>query len=241
MKFIGGVVSEKGDFRQKNQDRAALFVPSALDGHIAVGCVFDGIGSFADSEISAEMMIQGIDRWIRGVDSLYPSVYDAGGLADDLYETIVELNEIVAEYREENNVDIGCTMSAILAIEGEFFIFHMGDSRIYRVSDELELLSRDEVTIVERDGKARSLLANYIGKTKDAWINRYAGTIEPGDAFMICSDGLYKKITSEDINKTIVKGKNSAAIGSLCKTLVDTVYQRGERDNVSCVIISAGE
>jgi len=239
MKYTGGVISEKGDYRQKNQDRATFITPADLGGRVALGCVFDGIGSFADSEISAEMMLKGIEAWAAGVGNLYPTVYDSCTLADDLFETISELNEAVFDYRQDNSADIGCTLSVFLAVDAEFFAFHVGDSRIYKIGEEMEQISKDEVAVVEKDGKLRNLLANYIGKQREVWINRYYGSIEAGDVFLLCSDGLYKRVKREDFSLARISGKSNGAIESECKKMVELVYERGEKDNVSCVLLSA--
>ena len=57
-----------------------------------MGCVCDGIGSFAQSEIAAEMIRVGIERWFLGMEPLYPENIDEESLLDDLDMTIRELN-----------------------------------------------------------------------------------------------------------------------------------------------------
>ncbi len=239
MRYTGGAASEKGDYRKKNQDRVAVFIPTEIKGHLALGCVFDGIGSYKDSEISAQMMVDGCSRWIDGIVKLYPDVYEADEVADDLGETITELNELIVDYREDTGIDIGCTMSVMLLIEQEFFIFHMGDSRIYKVNEELQQLSRDEVSTIEKNGEIKKFLANYAGKKRDIWVSRCRGSVEPGDVFLICSDGLYKTLSREEIPLDKICGKSQAAITSVCENLIRKAYGNGEKDNTSCVILSA--
>ena len=71
-----------------------------------MGCVCDGIGSFAQSEIAAEMIRVGIERWFLGMEPLYPENIDEESLIDDLDMTIRELNELIWIYRKENGSDI---------------------------------------------------------------------------------------------------------------------------------------
>mgnify|MGYP000594607377 CR=1 FL=1 len=70
----------------------------------AVGCVCDGIGSFAQSEIAAEMIRVGIERWFLGMEPLYPENIDEESLIDDLDMTIRELNELIWIYRKETEL-----------------------------------------------------------------------------------------------------------------------------------------
>ena len=71
-----------------------------------MGCVCDGIGSFAQSEIAAEMIRVGIERWFLGMEPLYPENIDEESLIDDLDMTIRELNELIWIYRKENGIDM---------------------------------------------------------------------------------------------------------------------------------------
>ena len=64
-----------------------------------MGCVCDGIGSFAQSEIAAEMIQVGIERWFLGMEPLYPENIDEESLLDDLDMTIRELNECEFPYK----------------------------------------------------------------------------------------------------------------------------------------------
>ena len=107
MRKYAGCLSVKGNYRKKNQDRACCLSSSKKGILFAVGCVCDGIGSFAQSEIAAEMIRVGLERWFLGMEPLYPENIDEESLIDDLDMTIRELNELIWIYRKENGIDIG--------------------------------------------------------------------------------------------------------------------------------------
>lgn len=239
MKIFVGCISDKGNYRAKNQDRAVCLIRRKKKSVLAAACVCDGIGSFERSEIAAEMMTEGVERWFHGIEEYYPASMDKNALVEDLEATVRELNELVYVYCREHREDIGCTMSLLLLTEQDYFIFHVGDSRVYCMRDELIQITRDEVTMSEKNGRVKTRLANYIGKSKELWMSRFGGRVEEGEVYLLGSDGLFKQLGYGDIDAGRVKSDRRAK--RECERLLQTVLDRGERDNVSCVLIRIAE
>ncbi len=238
MKISIGSVTDIGRYREKNQDRIVAHFKKCGSDYLAVACVCDGIGSLENSEIAAEMMTQGITRWFEGIIQHYPSSFQRENLLEDLEATIQELNELVCEYQRMNADDIGCTMSLLLILNQEYFVFHVGDSRIYCYRDAMVQITYDEVTVKESNGKMKSVLANYVGKKEPLWLNKYSGEVMENDMFIMGSDGLYKRLTSEDCFAYKKQINNDRQADKACRELICTVLDRGEKDNVSCAIVS---
>ena len=230
-------MTDTGNYRSKNQDRIMCSSKQVGDEVLAVTCICDGIGSFKDSEIAAEMMTNGIKNWFDGIVKYYPQVMDKKELIEDLEITIRELNELICEYREEKQNDIGCTMSLMLMIDFDYYIFHVGDSRIYCVRDELLQLTRDEVIMKLVNGKEKKLLANYVGKNKALAICKRNGTGQAGDVYISGSDGLYKCLVYEDVCDLSERLQTNKIAEEACRELIQLVLERGETDNISCSII----
>ncbi len=236
MKILIGCATDQGNYQDKNQD--CVICHKARNGKtdLAIACVCDGIGSFENSEIAAIMMTEGISKWFQGIITYHPKTISDEELLEDLELTIKELNELIYRYRQENRVDIGCTMSLILIINKEYYIFNVGDSRIYCFRDELAQITHDEVIIRAVNGKVRSLLANYIGKSNELWMNRLNGTINENDVLIVGSDGLYKQLRAEDLIQ-VKKARNDKAINIICRSLLSIMMDRGEKDNLSCAVL----
>lgn len=239
MKKYAGYLSVKGNYREKNQDRACCLSSSKKGTLFTVGCVCDGIGSFAQSEIASEMVREGIERWFLGMEELYPENIDEESLLDDLDMTIRELNELIWDYRKENGIDIGCTMSLLVVLDGKYHVFHVGDSKIILVDDAISQITRDEVAVVERDGKLKTLLANFMGKSDELWMNRSSGDLKPGETFLIGSDGLFKKLREDVLGDVLSRKKiqSDAEAGTVVEYLIRHVMEMGEKDNISGVLI----
>lgn len=237
MKAYIGCISDKGNYREKNQDRAVCHMRERKGALLAVACVCDGIGSFAQSEIASEMLTAGVSRWFEGMKTYYPDTMDEETVVEDLDITIRELNELAYEYRRERGIDIGCTMSLLLLTGRNYYVFHVGDSRIYLVREGMQQITRDEVVMKTAGGRVKPKLANYVGKDRKLWMSRLTGTLEEKAAFLMGSDGLFKQLAYEDVAETIRRVKSSRQAGKACRKLLELVLERGERDNVSCILV----
>lgn len=235
---IAGCATDKGEYREKNQDRIISLTAVSGKKLLTLSCVCDGIGSLKMSEIASEMMTAGLSEWFNHVKDYYPEIMNSTDMADSLEDEIRKLNESIYEYRISCENAIGCTMSVLFTAGNDYYIFHAGDSRIYLVTDTIKQLTRDEVVVREKNGIIKELLANYVAKQKDIWMVRTSGKIKSGNMYIIGSDGLFKKLTHEDI-LSVSSGLSSKNINRICSELIQTVRGRDETDNVSCALVYA--
>lgn len=238
MKICTGCLTERGNYRKKNQDSAVCCVKREGKELLAVACVCDGIGSLAQSEIASSMITEGISRWFSGVSILFPKVMNKDVLVDDLEMTLRELNELIIYYQKESGNLIGCTMSLLLIAGYYYYVFHVGDSRIYRVGEKVQQLTSDEVTLIEENGRLKTLLANYFGKSEDLQLNRIDGELQKGMCFLLGTDGLFKKLPKEELGIKIGWFKSDRQAQRKCEELFQRVINLGERDNVSCILVN---
>ncbi len=236
-----GYATDRGSFRTKNQDRI-LCARTSIRGHlVGVSCICDGIGSFSESEIASQMIVKGIKKWFDEAVPYYPEVMNKVQLIEDLEFTIRELNELVFEHNRKNRNPIGCTMSLIFILDREYWIFHVGDSRIYCLRHMLKKMTQDEIILKQINGKEKTFLINYIGKKENISIQKNTGFIQNGDVFILGTDGLYKKLTCIDIQELSKYMINDEEIKKICKYLISKIRGRGEMDNISCVVLKVAE
>lgn len=230
--YVAGT-SECGKFRSKNQDRLFYARRNCENNDFAIACVCDGIGSFPNSEIASEMMVKGIADWFENIWRFYPSVMDKQAMLDDLEYTLQELNEVVHESKDR----IGCTMSLLFLVDGEYFVFHVGDSRIYLVQDRLFQLTQDEVLLKQVNGVAKSYLLNSVGQNMRLSITKRRGFVNVGDTFILGTDGLCKRMQYEDVCGLQTRILEERELMQKSRALTEQIYMRGEKDNVTCVIL----
>ena len=159
------------------------------------------------------------------------------------------IHEMAAD--DEERSGMGTTVTAAAVSGDSVGIAHVGDSRAYRWrGGELEQLTEDHSLVGEmlRQGKIsaseaethpqRSIITRALGIEPEVEIDTSSVDWEPGDIFLLCSDGLTSMVPDQEI-AAIIGGKESleqAAAG-----LVDAANTHGGRDNITVILFSPGE
>lgn len=232
-------VSHVGKIRANNQDSGyagkQLFV------------VADGMGGHAGGDVASAIALKRIVE----ADKSYASAQDAEfALQTALLAANTMLAETVFDHAELTGM--GTTVSALLRIGDQVAIAHIGDSRIYLFRDgTLEQVSADH-TFVQRlvdSGRItqeeaavhprRSVLMRVLGDVDSSpEIDTTILDTQPGDRWLICSDGLSSYVSDDKI-ETVLKtftGTKDAA-----NRLVKESLDQGAPDNVTVVLVDIGE
>ena len=259
MRFIITAVTDKGDFKRVNQDSAAAAVGRSVNGESAFAIVCDGVGSFERSEVASAYVVK---RFIDWYDNLYvntDNIADEDTFCNVLYETwrklVEEINEGVYTYAAGHGMKLGTTMSCVLVRNGYYYIMHIGDSRVYSLTDGIKQITEDH-TLTEREvsngtltaeaaktDKRRHVLTRCIGSRERVRGDFFTGGIAAPAKILVCSDGFRDKITEEQIykmlygNKTVKKEK----ITKGAEKVISYVRKNGEKDNITAVIIEICE
>ncbi len=239
MKVVAGCITSQGIVREKNQDRVILHMGEHQGNALTLACICDGIGSFDYSEIASEMVTQGISQWFDWIYRRFTAGVPESEIVEELDNAVHAANENVYLFQKENQIQIGCTMSLLLVYNENYYIFHVGDSRICILrGGQLCQLTRDEVSVkTGSDGSVKNRLANHMGKAMDLWVNCLTGTVMEEDVFILGSDGLFHDLDVRDIYGLTEKVKNSKQMQAACEQCLQLVMSRGERDNVSCIMV----
>ena len=236
-KIVSGCHSDQGPVGRKNQDRVFCQSSDRKRRFFSCACVCDGIGSLADSEVSSQIITDGIALWYSGMLDMV-NIMSTEDILEDLEATMLELNEIVWEKRQ-NKEDIGCTMSLIMLLDSSYYIFHVGDSSIYCIRENLYRLTPEEVTVRVKDGVVKKYLANFVGKEQNLWLNKGSGDIVKNDIYMLGSDGFCEYTEYRDYDDNRRELSNSRRMEKLCVQLVENSIARGSTDNVTCALLYA--
>lgn len=137
------------------------------------------------------------------------------------------------------------TLTALLLGPGEAYLGHVGDCRAYRLRDgELELLTTDHTQVMEllrlrlvspgqaAEHPARYALTRALGGELTVRTDVRQEPLRDGDAFLLCSDGLWSKVDAGEIGSAL-RGDVDAA----CDRLVRAAVERGGEDNASALAV----
>lgn len=228
-------VSDVGAVRKVNED-ACL---NRTD--LQLWVVADGMGGHDAGDVASQKIVETLGQ--------LPADLSLADLADWVDSALVRVNaELVTLARDAKARTIGSTVVA-MAIRGKHAIcFWAGDSRVYRSrKGKLEQLTQDhamvedmvEIGLLSREEAENHPQANRItraiGASDDLFVDIDIFEIQPGDHFLLCSDGLYKELSDKDIGQVMKKHgwKNAAQVA------VDMALSRGARDNVTVVTVGA--
>jgi serine/threonine protein phosphatase PrpC len=232
-------VSNVGKIRANNQDSgyagSTLFV------------VADGMGGHAGGDVASAIAV----RRITEVDQPYATAHDA---VFALQSALIAANSQLAETVFEHNelTGMGTTVSGIIRVGNQIAMAHIGDSRIYRLSNgKIQQISADH-TFVQRlvdSGRItpeeaavhprRSVLMRVLGDVDAApEIDTAVFDTAPGDRWMICSDGLSSYVSDDKIEHILATVPSAkAAADRLIKESLD----QGAPDNVTVVLVDIDE
>lgn len=126
-----------------------------------------------------------------------------------------------------------CTLSAIIIKSTTAHLFHLGDSRIYRLHDNaLEPLTKDHRLWISKE---KSYLSRAMGINSRLEIDYDTLQIDKGDVFLLTTDGIYEFVNSRFMADTI--NANSDNLDLAAKLIAEKAYECGSDDNLTVQII----
>lgn len=231
--FRSGAATHVGKVRQHNEDSFLVLAKSG------VWAVADGMGGHTAGDVASRTVVEELKRI-----SEPSSVSD---LLASFEERVVAANDRLKALSESRGWGtVGTTVAALLIYEKFFACVWAGDSRIYRArKSQIEQLSVDHTEVQQlvesgtitaeeaRSWPGRNVITRAIGADDSPELEMLHGTLEPGDAFVICSDGLTNHVSDQEILAAVLGHSPQAA----CDDLIGLTLSRGASDNVTVVVV----
>jgi len=207
---------------------------------LGLWAVADGMGGHEAGDVASRAIIEELQQ-INEPTNLNNFIYT---IKQHLAAVNLHLRQL-AKQRYHNRT-IGSTIAVLLAFGERCAYIWVGDSRIYRWRDgALMQLTHDHNLIEEYIEQGRltpeeaasapdaNVLTRAVGATDELDVAVITDTIQHGDIFLLCSDGLYKEVQNTEI-ANILALDNTATMAT---KLVDLCLARGARDNVTVAIV----
>ncbi len=247
MNYQFHAVTDPGRARDNNEDSVAF------DEEALVAVLADGMGGYNAGEIASGMATAFIkselSRWL----------IEAGALAQPkeirrAMEICVD-NANLAIYNSANAnaafAGMGTTLVLGVFKEGRLLVGHIGDSRCYRLrSNSLEQIIKDhsllqeqiDAGLITQDQAAvspiKNLVTRALGVEQAVMLEVNEFSVEPGDLYLMCSDGLSDMVTDEVIAR--IAGEASG-LDQIAGHLVTAANDNGGKDNISVLMIAVNE
>ena len=239
--------------KDTNQDSLCIKQARTSKGNILLAVICDGMGGLEKGEVASATVINSFSTWF---ENELPTMLSVDSFYEDIKyrwdRMIKEQNQNIGEYGRYNHIQLGTTISAMLIFEdGRYLIAHVGDSRIYKITDDsIDILTLDQTLMAQkvRNGTMtpeeaardprRNMLLQCVGASKTVEPDYIDGNVLTNECYMLCSDGFRHVVTDEEIQSAFrpsictseVLMKNNAM------KMVELNKQRNETDNISVIL-----
>jgi serine/threonine protein phosphatase PrpC len=254
MRIVSSGLTDVGMKRDHNEDSFAC------SDELGLYLVADGMGGHAAGEVASKtamsIVFDFVGRSQHESDKIWPFKIDSGmGPLQDLLVTGVHIaNRTIRDLALGSSrlSGMGTTLVGVLTRNDIAHIVHVGDSRAYLLRGEkFEALTRDHSWVEEqlrrnmiteeeaRNHRFRNVITRALGNREEVEVDSLQVGLEPGDLFLLCTDGLTGPVKNGDLGRIVVEGRDDPP--ALCRRLVDAANAAGGPDNITLVLLRVEE
>ncbi|HEX5657751.1 MAG TPA: PP2C family serine/threonine-protein phosphatase [Polyangiales bacterium] len=242
-------LTDVGRRRSSNEDS---FV---IDEKYGLYAVADGMGGHAAGEVASQEAIDTVrgmvrqgEKDLRAVeagDHSPEALWRVGRLLESAVQAATYMVFGIAQ-NDPSQTGMGTTLSALLLCGRFGVVAQVGDSRVYMVRDEVVSQLTEDHTLINWQLKQgiispneaalsphKNVITRAIGSRDYVQVDTTFFQVEPGDVFMLCSDGLHGYVEDDkEIAEVIALGPDAAV-----KEFINTANMRGGRDNITTIVV----
>ena len=233
LKISVGQYSDKG-CKRINQDFHGVYIPDdpQLSSKGIAVALADGISSSDVSQVASEASVNAF------LDD-YFCTSEAWSVKKSAHQVLSATNSWLhsqsqqSPHRFDKDKGYVCALSAIIFKSTTMHLFHLGDTRIYRLrNDALEQLTEDHRRWISEE---KSYLSRAMGINPQLEIDYDAFPLELEDIFILATDGIYEFISASLISQTIHDQGND--LEAAAKEITEQALKEGSDDNVTIQIV----
>lgn len=232
--LVSAALTHPGSVRPRNED---ALVERA---DIGLWAVADGAGGHGAGDVASRAVTQALADLPAGLSA-----------AELLAQVRLRVSAVHGDLQriaaEAGPGRMCATTIVVLLARGEHFAcLWAGDSRIYRLrAGLLERITHDHSVVQElvdqgllapeqaESHPQANMITRAVGAEGELTLDKTSDRIQPGDTFLLCSDGLFKAVEEVAIAGLLAAGQGPQA-------LLEAALTRGARDNVTAIVVRAG-
>ena len=197
--------------------------------------VADGMGGHSFGDKASRTVIEQLVDFKRNASSAQS--------LQDIEARLLKANSICRE--EADGHIMGTTVAALYAHDNNGYFIWAGDSRIYRFrGDGLVQLTEDHSYVQElvslgelrreemEQHPSSNIITRAVGVHQELEIETREAIVQPGDRYLICTDGLFKDVTQDEIAGAMAL----VTADETLESLVSLALGRGGRDNITAIV-----
>ncbi len=236
-------LTDPGRVRDGNEDSIGV------QPELGLAVLADGMGGHQAGEVASSIAVERVMHHLQ--DALAGNPSDAG---QAIQEAIKAANSAIHDTARSRSDYLGMGSTIVVTVfRGDhIWIGHVGDSRLYRFrAGRVEQLTQDHSVVQElvnrglftleeaRRTVAKNLVTRALGVEPVITPDIGEQTVQPGDVYLLCSDGLSEVVTDDEMAALLADTKPGLEI--VARQLVNLANERGGPDNISVILAGAGE
>lgn len=256
MVYLGNAVTNVGNVKKVNQDSLTLKIADTEEGLVCLAVVCDGLGGLDSGEVASATVVRAFENWFINNISFLGGVRTESVVERTWKELLFFVNKKIIDYGKERNMKLGTTVTAVLFVNDKYYAVHVGDSRLYRIKQTVQQITRDHTVVEQESGTdaktevlglssqhSSNVLWQCVGVTEDLKPDFLVGEVEAGTGYLLCSDGFRHVITHKEMWEycNVDCNATDADMKDNLERLVALNMERGERDNISAILVTADE
>lgn len=218
--FDAAAMTDNGAVRETNEDQARMALAPGLF------MVADGMGGHQSGEVASLFCVTSMSNTLAGL----PGDLPAEERRDALVRAAIEANREVHTRAQGLSKWIGMGTTLVAALwcpPSRWAVINIGDSRAYKMGrDGLKQIT------VDHTGQQRHSIYRAIGTHADVEVDSFMVDVVPGDALLLCSDGLYEAVSTAAIARELSRPSRGAVL-----TLLERALENGAADNVTAIVV----
>ena len=230
--FDAGSATHPGKVRPRNEDSYLVRTDAGL------WAVADGMGGHEAGDLASQLIVSTLDT-ISAEGSAIRLLEETESRISLANRRIIEIS------RQRGGAIMGSTVAILLISEDHYACVWAGDSRLYLARrDTIRQISRDHteleemiasgaVTAEEAKNWPNNVITRAVGVQDNPELEIVTGAFEDCDIFVLCSDGLTKHVSDDEILKCV----SSQDAQSSSTALVELALERGGLDNVTVIVV----
>lgn len=229
-----GVYWSRGCTARKNQDSVVLLQALTARGRVLMAAVCDGMSGLSQGEVASGYVTERLQEWFY--ESLLYAVRKKKPywvVRRSLDRLTFHMQKQLQQYAGREEIELGTTMTVLMVWEKTYLVWHLGDSRLYRIRGRhMKRVTKDHI-------RQREQLTKCVGSFGYYVPDHHMGVLHKGEGLLLCSDGFRHCVAGEELQAVLCPGqiKEEAQIERRLTEIGEACMKRGERDNLSAVYV----
>ena len=250
MEFRSACYTDIGVRKKTNQDALLLLHARDPEGQeMVLAAICDGVGGLKMGELASALVVQQLHQWFcQRMPQLCRDPDPEGEIFREWAQLIEEVHGALKTFSEEKGFQLGTTVEILLLLAGRYYICHVGDCRVYSLTDCFTQLTKDHSLVQQeidagrltpeqaRRDPRQNLLWQCVGAGELPNPDFLYGTVEPGQSFLLCCDGFRRRVTAGEL-ENFCRSTEEDRMAQGLEKVTRRCERRGETDNITSILV----